>query len=425
MSEMKRLAKEHTDVTRRYFLKSGAAAVAAVGISELWAQPRLVGAEDDAHHLLRQAIAKLEYLTREEDFITYGRGNPPPHELPLEKLREVGLLRETWQLEVLPDPESDTKVERPLSKAMGTALSWDGLMALAEKHAVRFMSVMSCTNGQFPCGMGLWEGVPLREVVWLARPTENVRRVFYYGYHNDDPKQRFQSSLPIDRVLEEPPGEHAVILCYKLNNRWLTSKQGGPVRMLVPDAYGNKSVKWLQSVMLTNNHQANDTYALWNNDTVSHIKTCARFVYTPKKIKVGQPAPITGLAQVGMSGLSKVQYWAHPHDIPLPNDDPYFTKAEWNDAEILPPPDHWGGGLADGKLPPVPRQIDPATGKPYRWPIRNTIVHWATLFTVDRPGQYDLRCRTVDANGIAQPMPRPFPKSGHNAIQLIQIVVEK
>ena len=425
MSEMKRLAKEHTDVTRRYFLKSGAAAVAAVGISELWAQPRLVGAEDDAHHLLRQAIAELEYLTREEDFITYGRGNPPPHELPLEKLREVGLLRETWQLEVLSDPESDTKVERPLSKAMGTALSWDRLIALAEKHAVRFMSVMSCTNGRFPCGMGLWEGVPLREVVWLARPTENVRRVFYYGYHNNDPKQKFQSSLPIDRVLEDPPGEHPVILCYKLNNRWLTSKQGGPVRMLVPDAYGNKSVKWLQSVMLTNNHQANDTYALWNNDTVSLIKTCARFVYTPKKIKVGRPAPITGLAQVGMSGLSKVQYWAHPHDVPLPNDDPYFTKAEWNDAEILPPPDHWGGGLADGRLPPTPRQIDPATGKPYRWPIRNTIVHWATLFTVDRPGQYDLRCRTVDANGIAQPMPRPFPKSGHNAIQLIQIVVEK
>ena len=233
MSEMKRLAKEHSDVTRRYFLKSGVAAAAAAGISELWAQEDR--GEDGAHHLLREAIAKLEYLTRDENFVTYGRGDPPPHELPLEKLREVGLVRETWQLEVLPDPESNAKVERPLSRLLGTALSWEGLMTLAEKHAVRFMSVMSCTNGRSPCGMGLWEGVPLREVVWLAQPTENVRRVFYYGYHNDDPKQRFQSSLPIDRVLEEPPGEHPVILCYKLNNRWLTSKQGGPVRMLVPE----------------------------------------------------------------------------------------------------------------------------------------------------------------------------------------------
>ena len=123
-------------------------------------------------------------------------------------------------------------------------------MKLAEKHAVRFMGVMSCTNGRFPCGMGLWEGVPLREVIWLARPAANVRRVFYYGFHNDDPKQRFQSSLPIGRVLEDPPGEHPVILCYKLNNRWLSIKRGAPVRMVVPDAYGNKSVKWLQRIVL-------------------------------------------------------------------------------------------------------------------------------------------------------------------------------
>jgi DMSO/TMAO reductase YedYZ molybdopterin-dependent catalytic subunit len=421
MSQIKRLAKEHTDITRRYFLQLGAAGAAALTISRLWAQER----GGQVHPLLADAISKLEYLTREEDFLNAGRGNPPPHKLPLEKRREVGLVRETWQLEVLPDPESNAKVEQPLSKALGTALDFNGLMKLAEKYAVRFMSVMSCTNGRSPFGMGLWEGIPLRKVVWLARPTSNVRRVFYYGYHNDDPKQRFQSSLPIGRVLEDPPGENPVILCYKLNNQWLTAKRGGPVRVLVPDEYGNRSVKWLQRIMLTNNYQANDTYALWNNDTVSHIKTCARFIRTPKKIKSGQPAPITGVGQVGMSGLSKVQYWLHPKDEPLAKDDPYFNKGQWKDADILPPPDHWGGGLTDGKLPPIPRQFDTTNGKPHRWPIPNTIVHWATLLTGVRPGQYDLRCRTIDANGIAQPMPRPFPKSGYNTIQQVQIVVEK
>ena len=53
-----------------------------------------------------------------------------------------------------------------------------------------------------------------------------MRRVYYYGYHNDDPAQRFQSSLPIGRVLEDPPGEHPVILCYKLNDQWLTPESG-------------------------------------------------------------------------------------------------------------------------------------------------------------------------------------------------------
>jgi hypothetical protein len=125
-----------------------------------------------------------------------------------------------------------------------------------------------------------------------------------------------------------------------------------------------------------------------------------------------------------MSGLSNVQYWLCPHDEPPAEEDPYFTKAKWEDAAVLPPPNRWGGGLPEGKLPPVPRQIDPATGRPRRWPLRNTLVHWAVLLRIERPGVYDLRCRTIDANGTAQPMPRPFPKSGHNAIQKVQVLVE-
>jgi len=330
-------------------------------------------------------------------------------------------VRDTWQLEVLPDPESNAKVGQPMTKALGTALDWQAFMSLAKTRAVRFMSVMSCTNGRSPCGMGLWEGVPLRDVIWMARPTGNIRRVFYYGYHNDDPAQRFQSSLPIGRVLEDPPGEHPVILCYKLNGQWLSSKRGGPVRMIVPEAYGNKAVKWLQRIVLTNTPQSNDTYAEWNNDTVSHLKTCARFIHVPKQIEAGQSVPITGVAQVGMSGLKKVQIWLCPRNAPLGKDDPYFTQAPWKDAQILSPPEHWGSVLAEGKLPAVPRQIDAKTGRPLQWPLANTIVHWAAVMHVEQAGQYDLRCRTIDRSGQAQPMPRPFPKSGHNAIQLNKI----
>jgi hypothetical protein len=40
------------------------------------------------------------------------------------------------------------------------------------------------------------------------------------------------------------------------------------------------------------------------------------------------------------------------------------------------------------------------------------------------PGKYELHCRTIDSNGAAQPMPRPFPKSGKNSIQkaLLEVV---
>lgn len=414
----RRVLFEHVGLTRRYFVQWGAAGMASLAASPLWAG----GAPADS--ALEEAVSQLTYLTPVEAFHWLGRGNPPPHTLPPEKLREVGLTQDTWQLEVVPDPDSNAQVEHPLSKQAGTALDWNGLMQLAETRAVRFLHVMTCTNGKRPCGMGLWEGVPLRDVIWLARPKANVRRVFYYGYHNDDPKQRFQSSLPIGRVLEDPPGEHPVILCYKINGKWLTPKAGAPVRMVVPDRYGNMSVKWLQRVVLTNNFQANDTYAEWNNDTDSHLKTCARFVHVPKLTKAGRPVAITGLAQVGMSGLSKVQYWIAPEGAAWPDDDPYFFTAAWQDADILPPPDHWGPDLPDGKLPAVPAQIDPATGRPRQWPLRGTIVHWAALVEPLPPGRYQVRCRTIDASGMAQPMPRPLLKSGYNAIETVAMVVE-
>ena len=141
------------------------------------------------------------------------------------------------------------------------------------------------------------------------------------------------------------------------------------------------------------------------------------------KEKAGSPIPVTGLAQVGVGGLSKVQVWIHPQDKEWPTDDPYFEKAPWVDAKILPPPTDWGGDLPDGKLPPDV-QFFTKEGKPEHWPMRYTIAHWATLLEGIPPGKYNLYCRALDDKGIAQPMPRPFRKTGANAIQKTTISVE-
>ncbi|MGE0609782.1 MAG: molybdopterin-dependent oxidoreductase [Pirellulales bacterium] len=413
------VAAEHLELTRRYFL--GLAAASAAGAWLGHACSGAIAEEAADSGALDDAIARLGYFTPPDDFGTVERGKPLPYTHPIEKLREVGLTRETWKLEVVPDPDSNAKLDSPLSRENGSALDWDGLMKLAEQHAVRVMKVMTCNNGGSPLGMGLWEGVPLREVVWLARPTENVRRLFYYGYHNDEPEQMFRSSLPIGRVLEDPPGEYPVLLCYKLNGEFLSGKRGGPVRMLVPEAYGFKSVKWLQRVVLTNAPFANDTYANGNNDVDSWMKSFARFVSQPSSAMAGQPLPLTGLAQVGISGLSKVQYWIHPRDVELPADDPYFSRAPWQDAQILPAPADWAG-LPNRTLPAGTLGTDEQS-RPTSWPMRYALAHWAVLAPSVAAGSYDLRCRTIDSRGIAQPLPRPFAKSGRNGIEKVELVV--
>ena len=386
-------------------------------ISTRWGDENDI-AEPDAK-LPPESVTSSDYLTSQDNFGTIERGDPLPYKIPRERRLEIGLERETWRLEVVADPVSDTILESPLSIEGGTALDFDALIELGKKHGVQYLKGITCNNTQWPLGMGLWEGVPLRVVVWMTRPVNNLRRVFYYGYHNDDPEQMFRSSLPIGRVLEDPPGELPVILCYKLNGEYLSGKRGGPVRMLIPDAYGFKSVKWLQRVVLTNNAYANDTYALWNNDVDSTMKSFARFSNVPTELRANEPFKIAGKAQVGVSGLRHVQFWLSPADTMLPGDDPHFTRAEWKNAEILP----WDGELPANR-PGVPLHFDPTSGRPRKWPLRYTLVHWQAEIRGVVAGNYNLRCRTIDLNGIPQPMPRPFARSGRVGIETVRLRVE-
>ena len=116
------------------------------------------------------------------------------------------------------------------------------------------------------------------------------------------------------------------------------------------------------------------------------------------------------------------QIWIHEKDAALPANDRYFATAPWSDAKILGPPKQWGGDIPDGKIV-LPTQGFGKEGKPTQWPLPLTKAHWAVLHPGLNPGQYTIRCRTIDKNGNAQPMPRPFRKSGHAAIQSVNIVV--
>src|SRR5437867_12974608 len=85
--------------------------------------------------------------------------------------------------------------------------------------------------------------------------------------------------------------------------------------------------KWLSHVVLTNLYHANDTYAAGNNDVDSWLKTFAATLSVPKGVKAGQAIPVTGYAQVGLAGLSKVQVWIQSSATEPSDGDPHFTKA--------------------------------------------------------------------------------------------------
>ncbi len=412
------LSDEHQATTRRFFL-----GVLAGGCSSVLL-PENLSAQELADPALRRLIENLHYLTPAEQFGTVERGNPLPYKLPPADLKEAGLTKESWKLEVVSDADYPATMGKQFKHADDTAFSYAKLMELAKKQSTRFIKTMTCNNMEAPLGTGIWEGVPLRDVIWLTEPKANIRRVFYHGYHNLDPKQMFQSSLPIGRILEDPPGMPPVTLVYKLNGKPISGRRGGPVRLVVPETYGFKSVKWLTRITLTNLHHANDTYHRGNNDVDSWLKTIARFGSINGEVPKGTSIPITGLAQVGISGLKKVQVWITPSSPAQPKGETRFTYGAWQDATILPAPTDWD---ANGTAGPTDMQtvygFDKQSGKPASWPIPYTIAHWATLLPPVPPGRYTIRCRTIDNNNIAQPLPRPFRKSGNSSIARVTVVV--
>ena len=216
------LATEQTPRTRRCFLGIGVGTAASLVMPTAWATI------DIGHPALAEAISKLQYLTADKDFRYVGRIKPKVSEMPDNERQAAGLTRDTWRLEVIADPDSKARVRRPMAKADATALTFGQLIEIGKTRAVSFLEVMTCNNVADPLGMGLWEGVPLRDIIWKTEPGDKVRRLHYHGFHRDDPQWMFRSSLSINRVFEDPPGDPPVILCYKLNGQWLSPDRWWP-----------------------------------------------------------------------------------------------------------------------------------------------------------------------------------------------------
>ena len=395
-----------TSISRRDFLSMG---VLAAGSQVL---PQPVWAEADP----KQETCPLIYTGSGP-----GRGNPPPHTLKGDDLVKARLTPESWRLEIVGD---GCKVEKPRKLDDGTAIDFPALLELGKKHGVKFLKAMQCRSWNNPQSHGLWEGVPLREVLRLAGKVDGAMRVYGNGFHNNDPKQLFQSSVTYTQATDNAPGDLPVFLAYRHNGGPISLLRGGPVRLIVPWAYGFKNIKWLQRLRLTNDHKYLDTYG---GEPDAYLKTQTPRILGPDEIKAGAPATCRGVAVVGLPGLKQVEYWLRPdagNDGKLADDDPAWEKAAWQPCIIDPPPDDWTAHLPAGISPKELWGFDPRTGKPKEWPLRYTVASWTLILKDLQAGAHELRVRTVDLNGFAQPEPRPQQNTGKNVIpcKIIKVV---
>ena len=405
----------HLNVSRRSFIRLGTLGAAVASATNAEAAKPI---ETPPLHPL---------LTPEKEFYDVSRGKPKPHTLTGAAQAEARLTPETWRLEITADPFTEkphttaaATLEKPLTLADGNALDLPALMELGKKHERHFLKAMQCLNIQAPLGQGVWTGVPLREVLKLCGKMNNVRRISYSGFHNNDPEQLFKSSVSYTQCMETAPGDLPVFLAYRLNGEPISPIRGGPVRMIVPWSHGYKSIKWLQQIIVTNDARNSDTYANGNNDPDSFLKTAAYVDVGPDKIKAGDPVFITGQVISGLSGVKRVEYWLRRVDAEsakLADDAPELLHGPWIPCQLEPQP-NWAKVMPKGVKPQNVLGFNPATGKPQSWPLRYGMCSYIAVLKDLKPGQYEVRARSVDLNDEAQPEPRPSQKAGKNAIQV-------
>jgi hypothetical protein len=242
-------------------------------------------------------------------------------------------------------------------------------------------------------------------------------RVYANGFHNNDPKQLFQSSASFMQVADNAPGELPVMVAYAHNGGPIPLIRGGPVRLVMPWGYGFKNIKWLQRIRLTSDSKVIDTYG---GEPDAYLKTQVPRIEGPDSFKAGTQGTYSGVAVVGLPGLQRVEYWLRPDADPdkkLADNDPAWQKANWQPFDIVPPPDDWSAHLPNGVSSKELWGFDRQTGKPKQWPMRYTVASWTLTLNDMMPGNYELRVRTVDLNGFAQPEPRPQQPTGRNAVQ--------
>ena len=128
----------------------------------------------------------------------------------------------TWRLNV------DGLVSRRLS------LTYDDVRALPRVEQV---STFHCVTGWTVENVH-WAGVRMADVLGPARvnPRAGALRFVSAERPYDDYLTLRQASL------------HDVLLAYEMDGKPLTRGHGAPMRLVIPDMYGYKNVKWLERI---------------------------------------------------------------------------------------------------------------------------------------------------------------------------------
>jgi DMSO/TMAO reductase YedYZ molybdopterin-dependent catalytic subunit len=118
----------------------------------------------------------------------------------------------------------------------GLTLRYDDLLALPRAEQV---STFHCVTGWTVKNVH-WAGVRLADVFDRVKPTPEANAVQFVSM-----EKPYVDYLTMQQTLL-----HDVMLAYEMDGKPLAREHGAPVRLVIPEMYGYKNVKWLQWINL-------------------------------------------------------------------------------------------------------------------------------------------------------------------------------
>jgi len=242
-------------------------------------------------------------------------------------------------------------VESPFS------LTYDQLLDLEAIEQVHTLECISNYVGGDLISTAVWTGAPLRDLLDRARVKAGAYDVVFTSVDG------YTDSIPIAKAMED-----RTLVAYLMNGKTVPQDHGFPARMLVPNIYGMKNVKWIRTIEVVDY----DFLGYWMQQGWSDtaiINTNSRIDVPGRNVRwSGGEIVIGGIAFAGSRGISKVEV----------SDDGGKT---WQSATIETP-------------------LGPLSWR--RWTL-----HWTPPGT----GSFKLAVRSTDGAGNTEtPVPRdPYP----------------
>ncbi len=116
------------------------------------------------------------------------------------------------------------------------SFTYDELLALPQSHQV---STFHCVTGWTVHNVH-WSGVRFKHLLDLVEPLPSAKALRF-----DSLEVPYNDSLTLEQV-----GLHDVMLALGMDGQPLSRPHGSPARVVIPEMYGYKGVKWLTKIEL-------------------------------------------------------------------------------------------------------------------------------------------------------------------------------